>query len=169
MQAHTRSPINRKPCGSYVTLPRKTYRTVFLSGRYVRLNGQKKAFKRFTISFKRFLNSFCCFKNGLRPCYTVEFLHRNCNRVPWQLATHILLLRVTLHEVEFQFYFSHRNNLQPLLHSVTPLQHTTHFVSSACVFLCESDWPLTRACKSLVSPGSLGTNRCQFLRSLCTV
>ena len=69
----------------------------------------QKAFKRFTISFKRFLNSLCCFKNGLRPCYTVEFLHRNCNRVPWQLATHILLLRVTLHEVEFQFYFSHHS------------------------------------------------------------
>ena len=28
---------------------------------------------------------------------------------PWQLATHILLLRVTLHEVEFQFYFSHHS------------------------------------------------------------
>ena len=98
----------------------------------------------------------------LRPCYAAQFLqqlatqHRcvascwriaRCNRVPRQLATHLFLLRATLHEVESSSTFrNNRSNLQLPLHSVTPLQQLeTQFSSSVCWFqiYCKSDRPPT--------------------------
>ena len=96
-----------------------------------------------------------------------------CNRVYLgnQCNACFRLLRATLHEVVSSSIFrNNRSNLQPLLHSVTPLQQlATQFLSSACVFLCESDRPPTSARYLRVSSAFLATNGCKFLRSRCTV
>ena len=99
----------------------------------------------------------------LRPCYTAQFLQQlatqrccvascrriaRCNRVARQLATHLFLLRATLHEVESSSTFrNNRSNLQLPLHSVTPLQQLARNFPRACVdfFVNPTDHRLRRA------------------------